>query len=1073
MQKVREFTPEDAASLAQCMNESEGGWPGGITGGVQHTAEHVMEDYNKQVKIAWLIAVSDGKVVGISTLHPHYEDPEAAYLGFLNVSDAYRKKGFGKALLLESVRRVTEEGYRRLFLHTWAGNLNAVPVYKKTGFFWRPETQVLMENYVPSVLKLPIAKPFFEKHADWNEYFQRKIAIEPDEMEHRGLHVYELLWRADNDMLRVVFDRESRGATLIETENLKVECWVANPEPPLGIPLPVEWTIHNKQENKPLRCELTFSLPRGFRLLKSPQKSITVTPGKTCILESSILGSVSVIPKPKDKAAYALKSHLKINGTPLELETGLQVKHPVEFKTVPKTLWCRPGAKITLPIRLKSNIKTPTKGIVTLKPPRGVHLAQNQFNLDFEPEGFAGAEIEVTVDPSTGSQAFPIIAQAELHVNGQALTTRKETIYLNCLTSGGVLITPFEEGRRLQVHTEKLQFEINLFKGAHIDRLYSKDTGRMHFRAYLRNGIGPPFWPSEQMRTQFQYRIVQPGDGTTQIIMWMNCQKQPGLRFTKTLILTGSSSIIRVDYSFENSNPATPYKIQLSLGGFIGSGNHLQVLPLADGILREEAIEEEFFASSREVPKHKEDWAETWYCAEFPDTGEITAILFDPSIFHETSGVTFLNFTFQVPPVKPNSNVKLPPVYMITGNGTWHQVQNLWRQLFLGKFSAAKPTQLPHNVLEVTSQPFPLLIKAEKQFTVPIILRHHVYRPLEGKLSLTAPKGWQITPKSVAFKEVQRKKPFKLPVTFTASNATSPEPQILPLQIHAKTTAHSYTFDLPIILSSKTGKVQVNKRREEDNDIFVLDNGSYQMKVAPAFSGTVYSLTDKSSGINYLKSLFPKAGPMVWINPWFGGVCCNPFPIDHDSWLPTRLHHEVWTGKPVELKNWKGVALKMKPGKEERRFKGFRFEFLILTQPHSNIMKLISRYVNLSSAPREINHRLEVSVLPGGTMTGLETVVPRSTRLWHRRRATNHAYAQATAPYIGIEHPKRGESLIFISPHGPEGAIEVWDMPPDIVELKCFDHISMPSKVTKERVGYVVIAKTPWEKAKQYAILAD
>ncbi|MFX1562984.1 MAG: GNAT family N-acetyltransferase, partial [Promethearchaeota archaeon] len=152
MQKIRDFTPDDAESLAQCINDSEGGWPGGITSGVQHTAQHVMEDYKREDNITWLVAVSDGKVVGVSTLHPHYEDPEAAYLGFLNVSDAYRKKGFGRALLVESVRRVTEAGYRRLFLHTWAGNLNAVPVYKKTGFFWRPDTQVLMENYIPSVL---------------------------------------------------------------------------------------------------------------------------------------------------------------------------------------------------------------------------------------------------------------------------------------------------------------------------------------------------------------------------------------------------------------------------------------------------------------------------------------------------------------------------------------------------------------------------------------------------------------------------------------------------------------------------------------------------------------------------------------------------------------------------------------------------------------------------------------------------------------------------------------------------------------------------------------------------------
>ncbi|RLE77523.1 MAG: hypothetical protein DRJ56_02210, partial [Thermoprotei archaeon] len=34
---VREFIREDAAKLARLLNESEEGWPGGLTGGVPYT----------------------------------------------------------------------------------------------------------------------------------------------------------------------------------------------------------------------------------------------------------------------------------------------------------------------------------------------------------------------------------------------------------------------------------------------------------------------------------------------------------------------------------------------------------------------------------------------------------------------------------------------------------------------------------------------------------------------------------------------------------------------------------------------------------------------------------------------------------------------------------------------------------------------------------------------------------------------------------------------------------------------------------------------------------------------------
>ena len=73
MRTIRDFKPEDAASLAKCINESEGGWPGGITGGVEHTAQHLLDDYERMLKLTWLIAVTDeDKVAGISTLSPYF-----------------------------------------------------------------------------------------------------------------------------------------------------------------------------------------------------------------------------------------------------------------------------------------------------------------------------------------------------------------------------------------------------------------------------------------------------------------------------------------------------------------------------------------------------------------------------------------------------------------------------------------------------------------------------------------------------------------------------------------------------------------------------------------------------------------------------------------------------------------------------------------------------------------------------------------------------------------------------------------------------------------------------------------
>ncbi|MFX1473889.1 MAG: GNAT family N-acetyltransferase [Promethearchaeota archaeon] len=1073
MPEIRDFTPDDAASLAQSMNESEGGWPGGITGGVQHTAERQLEEWERQNKITWLIALSGNKVVGVSTLHPHWEDPEAAYLGFLNVADAYRKQGYGKALLLESVRRVAKEGYRRLYLGTWAGNLNAVPVYKRTGFFWEPGTSVWMRNYIPLTLKLPIAQPFFRKHPDWYSCYVREIDQKPDDMKHRGLRVYDMKWQTDGDMLRVVIDRESREPTLVETENLLVECWIANPDPPLGVPLQAEWTIHNKQKHKAIRCQLTPRLPKGFRFLKTPPRKFQVDPEATVTVKGTILGQVDVIPRPQEKVAFTLKSHFTIDDLPVELETGLRTKHPVEVSTIPRTLWCRPGNQLTLSLTLKSNLQKRTKGKVVLTPPSGVKLSQSEFDVDFEPEGFAGANIEVTIDPNLGTSALPIQIHSLLQIEDQQLRTRTETRYIHCLSTGGVLVTSFDDGRRLQVHTEHLHFDINLMKGAHLDRLYTKVSGRQHIRAHFRESLGPPFWPSEQMRTHFKYRIETPGDGTTRIVTWMDSEKYMRLRFVKTYVLSSGSSLVRVDYGFQNTHPSNSYQVHMQVEGMLWCASHIHVLPLSDGILREEMVEDEFFATSREVPREKEEWAETWYCVEFPETGEITGILCNPTAFYKISGRDFLDFELQVPPLSPRSEVTLPPFYLMVGPGTWQHVREQWHQLCSRKPQAVRRSMRSERAVEVVTEPTPILLDAADSLSVPLVLQHRVHRPIDGTLQLKPPKGWQVTPSTAKFEKIERKTPFHLNLTLTRDASTAVNPELLSLEAKVKLPLRDYIFDLPIILTGTSGKVKVTKSREEETDIFVVDNSAYLIKIAPSFAGSVFALIDKETGINYLNSLFPKAGPMVWINPWYGGVQCDPWAVGADSWVPTLLDKERWTAKPAKWKEWSGVVISTRPKKKAKALRGFKIELFVLTQLESNILALVSRYTNLTKAPRQIYHRIHASVQPGGKMTGLETVAPRALGPLRRRRTKTFGYLDTTQPFAGVQHRKRGETVLLVAPHGPEGFFDVWDTPPHQILLRSADLVTLSPRGKAERSAFLVVAKKSWEDAKRYAALAN
>ncbi len=1071
MRKVRDFTPADAEGLAKCINESEGGWPGGLTSGVQHTVEHVMEDYQRQVKLTWLIAVDErNQVAGVSTLHPHFEDQEAAYLGFLNVSDAFRKKGYGKALLIESVERVRALGYKRLFLGTWAGNLNAVPAYKRAGFYWRPDTDVWMDNYIPTVLDLPIIQTFFQKH-NWYDSFVRKIEIEPDDMKHHGLHVYELCWQEDADSLRIMVDRESRGITLIETNDLFVECWVADPEPALGLPIPVEWTIRNKDTTTPLHCKLKVTLPKGFQLLESPSPQVTVQPDETVTLKGVIQGNVTVVPPIEEKAALAVKSQIMLGEIPVQFETGLRVKHPIEVSTIPTSLWCRPGTDYTLDIAIKSNLKSSAQGTLKLRIPKSFLIKQKQFELSLSPEGYSGVSIETSVDPNLKTIALPIRMHANLKVNGQPLRTRTETVYLHCLNRGGVLVTPFDDKRRLQVHTEQLHFSINLTKGAHIDRLTNKLTKREHLRSHCRESLGPPFWPSEQMQTHFKHDIHQPSDEITSIRTWMECKRFPELTFSKTFIISGNSDILRINYGFENNNSTKTHEFKLWVSSMPGSWDHLHVIPLKDGILRAEFIEGEFFATDRELPKKREEWAETWYCAERPHKGEVTAILCSPEIFYEASGITFINFQLQVPPVSPKTQVHLPPLYLVCGIGTWQHMRQLWHQLYSTKPESEIPELPVYDAVDVRIETQPPLFDAQKELTVPIQLRHLVHRPLQGHLRLKAPKGWKIIPRTYKFKDLTRDNPLMLPITLTATTKEEINSDILSVHAQVQTPLTDYGFDLPIILQGKPGRVTISTTREHNQYIYVIDNGTYQLKVAARFAGSVIALINKATGTNYLKSSFPEAGPLAWFNPWYGGIRFEPFPSSQPGWFPTKLDKESWSVKRFQRKGWQGVTISTKPGKKEIKLKGFKLELQVLTQPFSNIFALIGRVKNLTKAPRQIRHRIKASLPIEGSPAGIQTVIPRATTSYHRRTGLAHSWPTTSLHYFGVEHMKDDSTLVFIKKQGPMGELYQGILGQDVIMINNEDYLNVGPRSSNEQTSFLVVSKEPWERAKDYAIL--
>ena len=96
-------------------------------------------DFKKQVKSEYkvmLCAEENGRIVGVSNTKmctSGMTDVKMAFIDALYVEDEFRGKGIGKALFLETEKLVKEKGAKRLDLHVWEFNSEAVHFYKALG----------------------------------------------------------------------------------------------------------------------------------------------------------------------------------------------------------------------------------------------------------------------------------------------------------------------------------------------------------------------------------------------------------------------------------------------------------------------------------------------------------------------------------------------------------------------------------------------------------------------------------------------------------------------------------------------------------------------------------------------------------------------------------------------------------------------------------------------------------------------------------------------------------------------------------------------------------------------------
>lgn len=937
---IKTYDPADAASIAQMWNESDEGWPGGFTGGVPFTEERVRQWLTEERFIDVFLVIADNRVVAYCSLYEYAAEPSAAYVALLNCHPSYWKHGFGRELLKKAVARSTELGYKRLDLHTWPGNLRAVPLYKKTGFFWQPETHVHMLNFLPLIL--PLASDYFAG-ADWYKIYQRALEQVEDDIVWQGMKVYPYTFNNDGRLLKVVIDRESRGVTAFENDDFSVACLIDGQELVAGVASPVRWEISNKKAT-PLSVSLLATGDEGL----SVYKKATFEVADHALIEGEIAIDRDIVARHKDEPAHKITTTLVVDGKLLVLETGVRPQQAIEISADPAYVSLTPGLAQAVHWRLKSNLKQPVQASLAFLPPPGVTIDKAVHAVDLPAEGYAGVSCTLT-SAHAGAPAIRAALSAE---TDKGLVTVKP-VGLPIAAPGPGMPAGYLRQDEAVLENEWLRLVV-AYKGAQMT-LYRK-TGNL-WLLFQRSSLGPPFYPNEFRGMRFSARIDQI-DGIVSATLSAQSGQHNGLTFERVFTID-SSPVLTIEHKLHNTS-SQEYSFQLRVGNFSQFGEASLTLPTAQGIVDD--LAPSFPDWYDDEGRKPESLSESWLA--FNGRGFVLGIIWSGAKENSMDPWERPELTLTMPVLPAHGHADAPPIYVYAGAGDWRDVRRAWRRWVSPTADATMPPT--RRVLCAATIPSPLVVLDGTAETT-LHLDNQRSRALAGSVEIEAPAGWTVTPAQAEFADLKRGQPHD--VSLTVSRAADAAPAAAEGSIIVRHELAEECLPLPLLALGRRSAVKLQEYDEHGRRLISIDNGRMRLVVAPDHNGSIIAL--EQDGANHLLSSYPTPRAFSWINPWHGGVSAvilAPSDDDAGPGNPGRMFLETWSYELLPAAQgavpWCGVRVSSMLKRD--CFRGLRLDLDYLTIGHSNVLAVVTRLVNTTAAPFSAVLMTQAYVQAGG-----------------------------------------------------------------------------------------------------------
>lgn len=323
--KIVEYNNKYAAQVADMWNKSGSNW--GNDSSVR-TAEDIILRESKSGNLKLYLAMDNDEVVGYCSFSEYEHDEGASYLPLLNVRPDYHGKKVGKALILKVIEDAVKAPWPRFDLFTWSGNIKAMPLYKKCGFFWEKNNEsVHLMNFIPYLYQTEVLQEELQK-IDWYKDSKRVIDMNQDGVMENGFDIFSYHFQNEATDLRFEFEKSGRGLRLIETPDYQVQMSVEKHELVFNQTYNVTFKMINKTKK-----ELTIKL-EGIN-----NKNIETTFNELYNVKDELIVSlpftVNKTSKKQDKfKTYpVVETNVYINGLKSTFKLGIDPKSPLFLET--------------------------------------------------------------------------------------------------------------------------------------------------------------------------------------------------------------------------------------------------------------------------------------------------------------------------------------------------------------------------------------------------------------------------------------------------------------------------------------------------------------------------------------------------------------------------------------------------------------------------------------------------------------------------------------------------------------------------------------------------------------------